>query len=396
MGSNFIFPFCVGACVFLDHEDKLNPAPADGQGSMAERILKQAKPSIFVSIPGSIQTLSERLMEGASAQGELVEALRGCKVLTSAGAPLPPSTFLNFVYAAKTVGCTGCQALDGIGTSELQHIFISNHVNDIKSGEGSVGRVCVGYDAKLLNPQHQDDGWQGELMVRTHLKDIMAHYSSEHQPMGADYEAATREVVVPDDDGGAPWYVTGDIARAKHDPATGKYWFYLLGRTKDLASQINDGAARGMGVDDFENKRIADQILLTAGMYETRAKVAQAVRTGSANDVLVTGAYPIKVLYNGQEPIIFVCAVSTEHYGSAATDDNFKAWAEYIDKETAGQAKGLVTFVRSSDLPRTPPPLLKPKVNVIKKSVQAWVDKTQPQALGAQECLQMSKELVFE
>merc|ERR1719330_748692 len=121
---------------------------------------------------------------------QLVDALKRCKVITSAGAPLPPSTYLNFQFAAQSAKLTGCALLDGIGTSELQHIFISNHVGDIRSGEGSVGKVCLGYEAKLLKATASGDGgWEGELMVRTKNKDIYVKYSSEFQPVGADYDA---------------------------------------------------------------------------------------------------------------------------------------------------------------------------------------------------------------
>jgi len=392
MGSNMIFPMCVGAAVFLDHEDKLNPAPADCP--MAERILIKAMPSIFVSIPGSIEAISKRLMTGNQA---LADALQKCRVITSAGAPLPPSTYLNFRHAAKTAKLSGCEVLDGIGTSELQHIFISNHVGNVRSGEGSVGTTCLGYEAKLLNATSSTDGWEGELMIRTQVKDIFVKYSAEFQPQGADFDAATDEVLMQDqaDSGGSKWYITGDRAKVKN--VGGINYFFLLGRTKDLASQINEGADRGLGVEDFENKRTADAVLCAAGLYESRAAVAAACGTGCGGEVLVASVYPVKVLHRAVEHCVFVCGVMPSHWGqeSVPREDALEGWAKYIGNCTEGRAK-LLVFTPAGSIPRTPPPLLKPKVGVIKSAVQAWVDRTQPTTFTWSECLQLSRELRFD
>merc|ERR1712032_1174772 len=110
MGSNLIFPFCAGSIIFLDHVDKL-----DSSGMPAENfpILRKAKPHIFVTIPGTIQDLAWTLSVG---DASLVEAMKPLKVITSAGAPLPPPAFCNMLYIAKQKGIKAA-VLDGIGTS---------------------------------------------------------------------------------------------------------------------------------------------------------------------------------------------------------------------------------------------------------------------------------------
>jgi len=239
MGSNLIFPFCAGGTIFLDHFDKLSPGPPDSR-SQVERILLASKPDLFVSIPGSIETLAKRL---DARDPELADALQRCEVITSAGAPLPPSTYLNFASAARRAGLgTRCAVLDGIGTSELQHIFISNHAGDIRSGEGSVGKTCVGYEARLANAKQIEDGsWQGELMVRTQLEDIFVKYSNDWAPRSADYDAATKEVLIDGGEGEADWYLTGDVVMARE--CESNWFFFPSGANK--GPRIPDPRRRG-------------------------------------------------------------------------------------------------------------------------------------------------------
>lgn len=395
MGSNLVFPFCVGGTIFLDHFDKLSPGPPDKNRSPAERILLATKPDLFVSIPGSIEVLAKKLDAG---DPELADALQNCEVITSAGAPLPPSTYLNFVSAARSAGLEGkCAVLDGIGTSELQHIFISNHVGDVQSGNGSVGKTCVGYEARLANASQTEDGsWQGELMVRTQLEDIFVKYSNDRAPKSADYDAATAEVMIQGGAGEASWYLTGDVAMVRKYESN--WYFYLLGRTKDLASQIHEGEERGMGLEDFKNKRAADAVMCAAGLYDSRETVAKAVGSEGAEDVLVQGVYPAKVTTGGAEHCIFVCAISESYWPSEdrePKEGSLEAWAKYIKEATKGEVE-LLVFTPSSKIPRTPPPLLKPKAGEIKKALQAWLDRRGVRELRAEECLACSRQDPFD
>src|SRR5262249_58739118 len=56
--------------------------------------------------------------------------------------------------------------LDGIGTTELLHIFISNRLGD--SAAGATGRPVAGYEARVVDDEMRDvpDGTVGHLAVR--------------------------------------------------------------------------------------------------------------------------------------------------------------------------------------------------------------------------------------
>ncbi|MGT2439703.1 AMP-binding protein [Bradyrhizobium betae] len=83
-------------------------------------------------------------------------ALRIC---TSAGEALPES--VGNSWKARF----GVDILDGVGSTELLHIFLSNAPGDIKYG--SSGKPVPGYAVRLVNEAGQDvaDGEVGELLV---------------------------------------------------------------------------------------------------------------------------------------------------------------------------------------------------------------------------------------
>src|SRR4029453_13095204 len=81
------------------------------------------------------------------------------RICTSAGEALPESVGLS--WKARF----GVDILDGIGSTELLHIFLSNSPNDIKYGTS--GRPVPGYKVRLVSDDGADvaDGEIGELLV---------------------------------------------------------------------------------------------------------------------------------------------------------------------------------------------------------------------------------------
>lgn len=81
------------------------------------------------------------------------------RLVTSAGEALPSEMYHRW----KTR--FGVELLDGIGSSELYHIYISNRITDV--GPGSVGRPCPGYRAEVRDPDGNPlpRGDVGELWV---------------------------------------------------------------------------------------------------------------------------------------------------------------------------------------------------------------------------------------
>jgi 4-hydroxybenzoate-CoA ligase len=116
-------------------------------------LLNKYNPSIFFGVP---TLFSSMLNDETLAQERCGNALRIC---TSAGEALPES--VGLAWKARF----GVDILDGVGSTELLHIFLSNAPGDIKYGTS--GRPVPGYQMRLVNEAGHDvpDGEVGELLV---------------------------------------------------------------------------------------------------------------------------------------------------------------------------------------------------------------------------------------
>src|SRR5271168_1075598 len=145
LGNALTFPMSVGATTVLNPE---RPTPA-----AMFALMNKYHPSIFYGVP----TLFAAMLndESLKAHGG-GERLRVC---TSAGEALPES--VGNAWKARF----RVDILDGVGSTELLHIFLSNAPGDIKYG--SSGRPVPGYKVRLVNEAGVDvpDGEVGELLV---------------------------------------------------------------------------------------------------------------------------------------------------------------------------------------------------------------------------------------
>jgi 4-hydroxybenzoate-CoA ligase len=145
LGNALTFPMSVGASTVLNPE---RPTPP-----VMFALLQRYNPSIFFGVP----TLFSAMLNDPALKDATVGArLRIC---TSAGEALPES--VGLAWKARF----GVDILDGVGSTELLHIFLSNAPGDIKYG--SSGRPVPGYKVRLVNEAGADvpDGEVGELLV---------------------------------------------------------------------------------------------------------------------------------------------------------------------------------------------------------------------------------------
>jgi 4-hydroxybenzoate-CoA ligase len=145
LGNALTFPMSVGATTVLNTE---RPTPA-----AMFALMNKYNPSIFYGVP----TLFSAMLNDEALKRE-----RGgtrLRVCTSAGEALPESVG----NAWKTR--FDVDILDGVGTTELLHIFLSNAPGDIKYG--CSGRAVPGYKVRLVNEAGAEvgDGEIGELLV---------------------------------------------------------------------------------------------------------------------------------------------------------------------------------------------------------------------------------------
>ncbi len=144
LGNGLTFPMSVGATAVLL---PARPTPSDVFG-----ILKKHQPSIFYGVP----TLYAALMADPARPTQSELNLRVC---TSAGEALPAE------IGKKWTAAYGCEILDGIGSTEMLHIFLSNRPGEVKYG--TTGKEVPGYQLKIVGDDGREcgDGEIGELQI---------------------------------------------------------------------------------------------------------------------------------------------------------------------------------------------------------------------------------------
>ncbi|HET7364065.1 MAG TPA: benzoate-CoA ligase family protein [Burkholderiales bacterium] len=153
LGNALTFPLAVGATTVLMAE---RPTP----DAVFKRLVEK-RPTIFYGVPTLYAAL---LASPAFPQREQI-ALRVC---TSAGEALPAN------LGSRWTERTGTEILDGIGSTEMLHIFISNRPGEVRYG--TTGKPVPGYDVRLIDDHGSvitKPGELGELQISGPTSAIM-------------------------------------------------------------------------------------------------------------------------------------------------------------------------------------------------------------------------------
>jgi benzoate-CoA ligase len=144
LGNGLTFPMAVGATSVLMAE---RPTPG-----AVSHVLRQHRPTIFYAVP----TLYNAMLASNELPRPEELALRRC---VSAGEPLPPE--IGRRWSARI----GVDILDGIGSTELLHIFLSNRPGEVRYG--TTGRPLPGYALKIVDDEGRpvQRGEIGDLLV---------------------------------------------------------------------------------------------------------------------------------------------------------------------------------------------------------------------------------------
>jgi len=193
LGNAMYCPFGVGATTVL--------WPGTPAAANVYAVIEKHRPTLFFSVPTNYGMLLAHTREGRDFD------LSSIRYGVSAGEALPPALFERF----KTR--FGVEILDGIGSTEILHIFISNRPGDIRPG--SSGRLLEGYEARIVDEQNQDvpSGEIGNLLVSG--DSTCACYWNKHEKTKATIEGR--------------WIRTGD---KYYQDAEGYYWY--AGRSDDM------------------------------------------------------------------------------------------------------------------------------------------------------------------
>ncbi|MGC2241740.1 MAG: benzoate-CoA ligase family protein [Acidimicrobiia bacterium] len=131
MGSNLFFPMSVGGSTVLF------PGPST-PAALFERI-ERHRATVLVNVPSAINPML------AASDSEKAD-LSSLRLATSAGEALPETLYRQWVERF------GVELVDGLGTAEMWHIFVSNVPGDVVPG--TLGRVVPGFEVKAA----EDDG----------------------------------------------------------------------------------------------------------------------------------------------------------------------------------------------------------------------------------------------
>lgn len=190
-GTNLMFPFAVGATTILFRE-RATP-------ERLFELIRKHQPTVLTSVP----TMINKMVQSEAAPPSLAPL----RVTISAGEALPEELYHR--YKAQF----GCEILDGIGSAELFHVYISNRLGEVKPG--SLGRLVPGYEARVVGPNGADVpvGEIGTLWVKGDSAALC--YWQAHEK--------SKEVLRGD------WVVSGDLFRRDAEG-----FFYYAGRADDM------------------------------------------------------------------------------------------------------------------------------------------------------------------
>jgi benzoate-CoA ligase family protein len=145
LGNSLTFPLAVGATSIL--EPTRPPTPA-----LVADIVATEKPTLFFCIPTFYAALTNSDLDD--------DAFESVRVAISAAEALPAETFTRFKQRF------GVTILDGIGSTEMLHIFVSNTTEHCSAGTS--GMAVPGYELRIIDEHGSDvaDDEPGILIVK--------------------------------------------------------------------------------------------------------------------------------------------------------------------------------------------------------------------------------------
>jgi benzoate-CoA ligase family protein len=165
------------------------------------KVVQEQRPTLFFTVPTLYGAM---LAVPDAAQRFDFSSVRAC---VSAGEALPADILRRWQDTFHV------DILDGIGSTEILHIFISNRPGDIRPG--STGKLVPGYDARIVDEQGQPvlTGELGSLQISG--DSTLAYYWNKHEK--------TKDTIM------GRWIATGDTY---YQDADGYYWY--AGRADDM------------------------------------------------------------------------------------------------------------------------------------------------------------------
>jgi benzoate-CoA ligase family protein len=225
LGNAMYFPFSVGATTILWPGP---PTPAN-----VFPVIERHRPTLFFSVPTGYSMLLAYGRPEGDARADY--DLSSVRLAVSAGEALPATLYERFKQRY------GIDIIDGIGSTEILHMFISNRPGAIRPG--SSGRIVAGYDARVLDESRAPvpRGAVGNLWVRG--DSTCAEYWNQHEK--------TKDTIE------GHWIRTGDKYTEDDD---GYFWYQ--GRADDMLKV----GGQWVSPVEVENVLVSHEAVLECGV----------------------------------------------------------------------------------------------------------------------------------
>jgi len=275
LGNAMYCPFGVGATTILW------PGPPSATNVYA--VIERHRPTLFFSVPTNYGMLLAHTREGRDFDLSMI------RHAVSAGEALPPALFERFKARF------GVEILDGIGSTEVLHIFISNRPGGVRPG--SSGRIVEGYEARIVDEDNcvVPSGEIGNLLVSG--DSTCACYWNKHDKTKTTIEGR--------------WIRTGD---KYYQDADGYYWY--AGRSDDMMK------VGGIWVSPIEVEN---------ALIEHPAVQECGVGSRADHDGLPK-PYAFIVLKNGNVGTVELAAELQQFVRSRLAEYKRPRWVEFIDE----------------------------------------------------------------
>ncbi|MGZ6392092.1 MAG: benzoate-CoA ligase family protein [Ktedonobacterales bacterium] len=273
LGNGLYFPLSVGASA-IHYLGRIT-------AEVAFRVIAEQRPTIFFGSP----TLYAAMLAIPDAATRFdTSSLRLC---VSAGESLPAELFTRWRDRF------GTEILDGIGSTEILHIFISNRAGEVTPG--SSGRVVPGYEALIVDEQRQPvpQGEIGNLLISG--DSTCTQYWNKHE--------RTKATIL------GSWIQTGD---KYYQDEQGYYWY--CGRSDDMLK------VSGQWVSPVE----VEAALIT------HASVLEAAVVGRADAEGLIKPQAFVVLQAGVTPSDELADELKQHVKATLVPHKYPRWIEFV------------------------------------------------------------------
>ncbi|MEO8506033.1 MAG: benzoate-CoA ligase family protein [Betaproteobacteria bacterium] len=274
LNNGLTFPLAVGATVVLMAE---RPTPT----AVFERLRKH-QPTIFYGVP----TLFGSLLASPDRPERTELRLRCC---TSAGEALPAN------IGTRWTDHFGVEILDGLGSTEMLHIFLSNRPGSVQYG--TTGTPVPGYELRIVDERGQAvaPGQVGELQVSGPTSAV-AYWNNREK---------SRSTFL------GPWTRSGDKYSVNADGR-----FVYAGRSDDMLK------VGGIYVSPIE----VESSLIS------HPAVLEAAVVGKADEANLIKPVAYVVLNGGWQPSGVLAEELRQHVKSQLAPYKYPRWIEFIDE----------------------------------------------------------------